>query len=252
MEETVVQKDPAAKPIGAPSPSVAAPQTPAASKVESEINPWQEGEADADTRIEQRWIVAVERRTPNPFGIVNRNVDHFWTWRQNLYRALPVVVLGRYVLLRRRLQLAVGLRFGAQLLHGTHHVGLLREKSVAEVRSPTYVLIQPRQDVGKGNQSLNTGIPILLLRLVHQILPLEVAMLLQPLLRFHYLNGVCTGSQNLAEQRVWVQRNWRHKILQLIGTQRLRLRVGLSRLQRWRLLSKRSSNQYYRQADCAG
>ena len=53
--------------------------------------------------------------------------------------------------------------------------------------------------VWEDHQRLNTGIPILLAGSVYQLGALEVAILLQPLRRFHNLERVGGGHQYLAQ-----------------------------------------------------
>jgi hypothetical protein len=42
VEEIAIHDDSPAKPVGSPAPSKTAPQTPAAAKIEAEINAWEE------------------------------------------------------------------------------------------------------------------------------------------------------------------------------------------------------------------
>jgi hypothetical protein len=41
----------AVEPIGTPSPTKTAPETPTAAEIEAEINPWEKRKADVDPRI---------------------------------------------------------------------------------------------------------------------------------------------------------------------------------------------------------
>ena len=56
-------------------------------------------------------------------------------------------------------------------LYGCHYVSLLREERVAEIGGPTNVLVQTGEHVGKYDQRLNAGVPILLLSGVDQACP---------------------------------------------------------------------------------
>jgi hypothetical protein len=210
MEEVAVQQDSPAKPIRSPTPSKPAPQPPAAAKIEAEINAGQERESHADPRIKQWRIIAKKRRAPNPFGIVHGNINHAGLGRRNVDRRLTVIRLRCHRLLGRRLQLAVGLRLGAQALHGTHHVRLLGQERVAQIRGPADVLIQARQHIGKRNQGLDARIPVLLPGRVHQRLTFQIAVLLQPLLRLHHFDGIGAGDHDLAQQSIRVERDGRH------------------------------------------
>jgi hypothetical protein len=88
--------------------------------------PGQNEKSHADARIKERRIVAKDGRTPNPFGIVIRDVDHLRIGRLNHDCRLPVLSLRCHSLLGCRHQLPVGLRLGAHILDGMHDVGLLR------------------------------------------------------------------------------------------------------------------------------
>ena len=74
IEKVNVQNDAVAEPIRPPSPTEPSPQTPAAAEVESQVDARQESVSNADRRIEKGRIVAVDRRAPDPQGIVNGNV----------------------------------------------------------------------------------------------------------------------------------------------------------------------------------
>jgi hypothetical protein len=210
MEEVAVQQDSSAKPIRSPTPSKAAPQSPAASKIEAEIDAGQERESHANTGIKQWRIIAKKGWAPNPLGIVYGNINHAGLGRRNVDRRLTVIRLRCHPLLGRRLQFPVGLRLGAQALHGTHHVRLLGQERVAQVRGPADVLIQARQYIGKRNQCLDARIPVLLPGRVHQLLTFQVAVLLQPLLHFHHFDGIRGSDQDLAQQSIRVERDGRH------------------------------------------
>ncbi len=204
MEKVAVQQDSPAKPIRSPTPSKAAPQSPAAAKIEAEIDAGQERESHVNPRIKQWRIIAKKRRAPNPLGVVYGNINHAGLGRRNVDRRLTVVGLSCHLLLGRRLQLSVGLRLGAQALHGAHHVRLLGQERVTQVRGPADVLIQARQHIGKRNQGLDARIPVLLPGRVHQLLTFQIAVLLQPLLRFHHFDGIRRSHQDLAQQSIRV------------------------------------------------
>jgi hypothetical protein len=53
--------------------------------------------------------------------------------------------------------------------------------------------------------------------------PVQIAVGLQPLLRFHQFHRVGAGSQHLAEQRIGIERDGRYQIIQLLRRESLPL-----------------------------
>ena len=88
---------------------------------------------------------------------------------------------------------------GSQPLHGLHDVSLLSEKCVPQVGSPADVRVQPGDYIREDHQRLDTGIPVLLARSLHQLRTAEVGILLQPLPGFDDLERISRGDQDLAE-----------------------------------------------------
>ena len=105
----------------------------------------------------------------------------------------------------------------AHALHGIHHIVLLREERVSQVGRPLDVLGQQLDDIRQGRQSLDAGVPILLLHGVGQRLVFEVLVLGQPLLQLNDLQWIGGGHQHLAEQRIGVERDRRHQRIELVG-----------------------------------
>ena len=172
----------------------------------------------------ERRIIAPRRRSPDVSRIVFRHVDHLRIGRRDVNGRLPALRLGRNRLLRSGREPAVGLRPRAHPLHRGHHVGLLRQERIAQCRGPLDVLVQLRQHVRKGHQGLDAGVPILLPGRIHQLLARQIAIPLQPLPRLHNLQRVGARHQNLAQQRIGIERDGRHQVVQLFRRQQLRRR----------------------------
>ena len=104
------------------------------------------------------------RRSPDPHGIVHRDINDVGIRRLDLDVRLPAVVRRDHILLRRRLQLAGLLGLLPHPLYRVHHVLLLGQKSIAQIGRPGDVVIQTLQHIGENHQRLHARIPVLLLR----------------------------------------------------------------------------------------
>ena len=72
---------------------------------------------------------------------------------------------------------------------------------------------------GKGNQCLDARVPVLLAGCVQKILAVEVAVLLQPLLRLNHLERISGRGENLTQEGVRVERYRRDHIIELLGSE---------------------------------
>jgi len=89
-------------------------------------------------------------------------------------RRLPTLVLSRDGFLRRRTERPFGFGFGPHALHRFHHVCVLGQKRVTELRGPIHILSQVGEHIGESGQRLYAGIPWLFFRLIHQLRGLPV------------------------------------------------------------------------------
>ena len=123
---------------------------------------------------------------------------------------------GRDHLLRRRFPGIAGrLRLGSQRLHGVHHVRLLREECVAELLGPVEFVAHHLERLRHRGQRFDARIPGLALHLAFECLALNTGILLRPSRGFDNFERIGRGHQNLAEQRVWIERDRRHELLDL-------------------------------------
>src|SRR6266446_1653931 len=127
-------------------------------------------------------------------------------------------VLGRYGLLLRILKFARFLRALAHHLYGIHHVLFLVVVSVAERRSPGEVFVHVAQDGWECSERLDARVPRLLVHSLSQGLALQVRMGLHPLVCLDDLLGKRRRRQDLGDKRIWIQRNRRYQLLQLLGS----------------------------------
>ena len=105
----------------------------------------------------------------------------------------------------------------AHALDGVHHVFLLREKRVTEVGRPLDVFGQKLDGVGQGSQTLDAGVPVLLLYRFGHLLLIHALVLGQPLLQLNDLERIGGRYQYLAEQRIGVESDWRYQRIELVG-----------------------------------
>jgi hypothetical protein len=95
-------------------------------------------------------------------------------------------------------QIPLLLGFRAHALHGIHYVGLLGQNSISEICRPLDVICKPFDDIRKGSQGLNSGVPVLLLHRVRERLVFQILVLRQPLLELDDFQRVCGGSHDLS------------------------------------------------------
>jgi hypothetical protein len=210
-EEVIIDEHGMAEPARTPSPT--APTSP---PVETEAEVEAASEAEAESGVIERGIIAVNRRSPDVDGIIGRHIYHLRVGRLNDDDLLPSLLLSCDRLLRRRRKIAITLCPGAHLLDRVHHVGLLREECVPKLGGPADILVQLRQRIRNCHQRLHAWIPGLLPRGVHERLAAEVLVPLQPLVCFHDLKRIGAGDQQLTQQRIGVESNRRHQVVELL------------------------------------
>src|SRR6266478_6147180 len=127
-------------------------------------------------------------------------------------------VLGSYGLLLRSQKIACFLRPLAHHLYGIHHVLFLVVVSVAERRSPGEVFVHVAQDGRECTECLDARVPGLLIHGFSQGVPLQIRMRLDPLVGLDDLLGKRRRSKDLGDKRIWIQRNRRYQLLQLLGS----------------------------------
>ena len=197
-----------------------------------------DGGGERDARGERAaGEVAVRRRKivrrvvgigPSPVDhrrLVVRDVDLVRRGRLDL-DVLPVVLgLDGDRLLLGGLELAVVAGLGPQPLDRVHDIRLLRQHGVAELLRPIELLRHHRQHVRDLDQRLHAVVPALLSERAGERIALHVLVGLGPAIRLHDLERIGRGDQHLRQQRIRVQRDRRHQLLELRRLeQRLRRR----------------------------
>src|SRR5579864_4334745 len=224
MNECVVDDHSMVAPAWMPAPTT--PSMPAATEEKPYVNSNAKAKPhsahdDASGRPVPAWIGIPERGSPDPYRIVDRDIHHRWIRRHDFNHGLAIVSRGNHVFLRRRRQFARLLGALPHTLYCIHHVLLLCKKRVAQIGRPRDVVIQPLQNIGKHYQSLNARVPILLLRGLGECRSVEAGITLEPLISLHYFQWIRTGYHDLAEQRVRIQRDGRHQVIELVRCQGL-------------------------------
>src|SRR5688572_5490447 len=154
-----------------------------------------DGNADAETKRQTAgWVIdgriGIDGRAVRPDRIVFRNVNNLRVGLLDHDDLLALDDLCLHRLLRGRRQRPFLLRFVAHSLDGVHHVVLLSEKGVAEVRGPLDIVGEALDEIRQPRHGLNTGIPGLLRHGVDQGFVLQAWILLQPLMQLEELQRI--------------------------------------------------------------
>jgi hypothetical protein len=90
-----------------------------------------------------------------------------------------------------------------------HHVSLLRQECVSQVRRPLDIARHPLHHVWKLYQSLHAWIPRLLGHRVRQRFAFQILVLIHPLLKLDDLKWISGSSQRLSQKWVGIKRDRR-------------------------------------------
>src|SRR5882762_686783 len=142
------------------------------------------------------------------------------------------VSLRRYPLLFIAIQVASLLSVLTHLLNSIGHVLRVVGVGLAQRRTPRQILVHVLEHGRKLRQRLYARIPILFVYFFGQVFAFEVRMPLHPPIRLNDLRWIRRSRKNLSNERIRIQRNRRHQLLQLFrrrlaGRSRCRL-VGLA------------------------
>ena len=239
-----------------PVDAAAAPIAPATPVSAGSPSPERVGSAECETGRDHAGG-NVARITPivrvcRIVGVWPIAVDHLWFIIGNVEGVrhsrfdrndLPVpLLLHAYDLLLGRLELFPVVSPRAHPLHAVHDVLLLRKERLAELLRPIKTLVHHLQNRGRCHERLDARVPSLLLRRGFERIVLEVLVLVHPALGPDYFERIGRCHQHVREQRIRIQRNWRHKRIELgrlqrrlIGNRRGRAGWRLSRRAAWRL-----------------
>ena len=180
-------------------------------------------EADSDSHhdADRNWRhherrVGDEHPTPNGPGIVNRNGNHQRVDRGNQDRTF----LDHHGLLGRRHQDFRRLRLEPQGLDSIHDVFRLVVIGVAKLRRPTGVLGQILEDRGKLAEAFDGRIPSHVVHGAGALIDRQRYVRGRPGLRSGNLIRERRARQYLGDQRVRIEGDRRHQLIQLLRVQR--------------------------------
>jgi hypothetical protein len=167
-----------------------------------------------------------KQRAPDGPWIVIRNKNHGRVNRHDLDQA------GFYhdALLRRRHQYLRILRLQPHRLNGVHDVAGLVVIGVAKLRRPGAVFRQIVERGGEFDKTLNGRVPIHGIRPCGALIRGQIHVLVEPGIGRGDLARIGGGSQNLSHQRVRIEGDRGHELIQLYRVQidvRSRGRLGV-------------------------
>ncbi len=131
------------------------------------------GEISPHWRIGDRGI-RVNRRAVDYHRVIAGNVYHLRVGLLNHNYGLILHYLRFHGLLLGGLQVTRALGLRAHALHCVHHITLLCQEGIAQVRSPLDVLRELLGRVGYRRHGLHAGVPVLLLDGRHKGLVLQI------------------------------------------------------------------------------
>ena len=147
-------------------------------------------------------------------GVIGGDIDNLGIGGLNndgLGLAAGGLVLHGDRLLRVGLEVALGLGLLTQDLKGIHHALLVREKRVAELIGPSEFVVHHGQDLGKGRERFDAGVPALLLHGAFQGVAFHVGVGFHPACGLDNFKRVGGRHQDLGHQRIGVEGNGRHQ-----------------------------------------
>src|SRR5258706_10651587 len=141
--------------------------------------------------------VGIHRRAVHHDRIIRRYIHDLWIGLFDHDHTLVLDDFGFYLLLLGRFQIASVLCLFAHALHGIHHIALLRQEGIAQIRGPLNVVCQALYDIGQRGQSLDAWIPGLFHDGIGECLILQTGILCQPLLELDEVQRICGGRKGL-------------------------------------------------------
>jgi hypothetical protein len=188
---------------------------------------------DAGRRRQQNVAgIGAKHRPPDGPGIVVGNVNHGRIDRENLNHA----ALCNHALLRRRHQPIILLRLQPHGLDSVHSVAWLVVIGVTELGRPSRISRQIIEDGGKCCEAFDGRVPRHAVRRGRALIRGQTHVLVQPGIRCGNLVRIRGSGQYLGHQRVRIERDGGHELIQLIRVQfdvrapgRLRVDIQLGR-----------------------
>jgi hypothetical protein len=101
-------------------------------------------------------------------------------------------------------------------LHCIHHLGLLRQKCVSQIRHPLDIASHPLYHVWILYQRQDARVPRLLCHGVRERFALQILIVIHPLLKLHHFQGISRSSQSLRQKRIWIKSDRCDERIQLL------------------------------------
>lgn len=157
-------------------------------------------------------VMGVGPRAIDAFRTIHRNVDDPWIHGTNING------WARHndSLLRHRCERARRKGHLPKVLDGIINVDLLRHIGVAKLLRPIDVFVHYLQHLGRRDQRLDAGVPILNRRFVNQLLRGSSGSLLHPAISFDNIQRHCGRPEDIVDQRIGVQRDRCQQLLKLL------------------------------------
>jgi hypothetical protein len=102
---------------------------------------------------------------------------------------------------------------------------LLCQECVSQVRRPLNIAGHALYNVWKLYQCLYAWVPRLLCHCVRQRFSLQILIVIHPLLKLNYFQGISRSGESLSQERIGVQRDRRKQRVQLSRWKRSRLLI---------------------------
>ncbi len=206
-------------------------ETPAEATKDPNRNSHGEGKSDSHhdagrRRHHNKARVGDKQPAPDPPRIVIGNENHSWIHWHNSDHARVY----NHTLLRRRSQHVRLLRLQPHGLDGVHDISWLVVVGVAQLRRPSRVLREIVEHGGKRRETFDCRVPRHGVRPGGALLRGQSHVLDQPSIRRGNLVRIRGASQYLSDQRVRIESNRGHELIQLHGVQlnvRRRRRLGV-------------------------
>jgi hypothetical protein len=112
------------------------------------------------------------------------------------------------------------LSFRTQALHCVHHIRLLCQECVSQVRRPLNISGHTLYNVWKLYQCLYAWVPRLLCHCVRQRFAFQILIVIHPLLKLNYFQWIGRSGERLRQQWIGVQRDRRDQRVQLFRWKR--------------------------------
>jgi hypothetical protein len=128
--------------------------------------------------------------------------------------------------LRAGLKISCALSLRAHALDCVHHVSLLRQECVSQIRRPLDIADHALQHVWKGYHSLYAWVPRLLCHRVRQRFVFQILVPIHPLLKLDDLKWISGSSQRLSQELIWIKSDRRDQRIQFTSRKLGRLLRG--------------------------